>query len=243
PERRALDLFVACNIVGAVAYTGDAVAALGTGTPIGIAIGATWLAGSFMNNFIYYGENRRILWASQAPAVAAAMIGPMLAHGPTLTSTVVTFLILSTLTAARSFSLDHQTLLTRLGERQSALAEVERKLALAVEASGDGMYEADLTTGASQVSAGWAAMLGYEQSEIVKDIFSYVHPDDRAAVSAEFARHFAGATQHTISEQRMRCKDGSYKWVLSRARVVSRTETGQPWRMIGTTIDISDRKA
>src|SRR5579885_3129506 len=45
PERRAIDLFVACNIVGALAYTGDAVVALGTGTPIGIAIGATWLAG------------------------------------------------------------------------------------------------------------------------------------------------------------------------------------------------------
>jgi signal transduction histidine kinase/AmiR/NasT family two-component response regulator len=41
----------------------------------------------------------------------------------------------------------------------------------------------------------------------------------------------------------MRCKDGSYKWVLARARVVSRTSEGQPARLLGTTIDISERKA
>ena len=41
----------------------------------------------------------------------------------------------------------------------------------------------------------------------------------------------------------MRCKDGSYKWVLSRGRLVSKTPEGAPWMLIGTTVDISTRKA
>ena len=182
--------------------------------------------------------------SSIAPAIGIAIIGPMLTHGPTLSGCVISGLILTALVAARSFSLDHQVLLKRLGERQSKLAEVERKLAIAVEASGDGLFEADLVAGTRQVSAGWAAMLGYELAEIdERPLLEWVHPDDRAAVEGHYAAHFRGETPYTNSELRMLCKGGSVKWVLSRARLVSRTPDGRPWRIIGTTIDISARKA
>ena len=243
-EKRAIPAFAFFNVVGSAFYGLMAAAGLATESPIGIAMGATWLGGSFMNNFIYYGENRTILWSCLFPCIAAAIVGPMLAHGPTLTSTVISGLILTALAAARSFSLDHQVLLTRLGERQSALAEVERKLSIAVEASGDGLFEVDLIAHHSVVSAGWAAMLGYELADLPNpDLFSLIHPDDRVAVQAEYARHFSGETPHTTSEQRMLCKDGGYKWVLARARLVARTPEGEPWRLVGTTIDISARKA
>ena len=214
------------------------------GSPIGIAMGATWLSGSFMNSFIYYGANRRTLWSSIGPAILAAVVGPFLLHGPTWPAVGISGLILTALVAARSFSLDHQVLLKRLGERQSALASVERKLALAVEASGDGLFEVDLISGARQVSAGWAAMIGYDVAEIGDTpLISFVHPDDRAGLEEDYAAHFRGETPQTSTEMRMLCKDGSYKWVLSRARLVSRTPDGRPWRLIGTTIDISARKA
>ena len=243
-EKRAIPAFAFFNVVGSAFYGLMAAAGLATESPIGIAMGATWLGGSFMNNFIYYGENRTILWSCLFPCIAAAIVGPMLAHGPTLTSTVISGLILTALVAARSFSLDHQVLLKRLGERQSALAEVERKLSIAVEASGDGLFEVDLINQQRQVSAAWARMLGYDPAEFDNpDLFSFIHPDDRAAVQQEFAAHFAGETPHTTSEQRMLCKDGAYKWVLARARVVARTPEGEPWRLVGTTIDISARKA
>jgi PAS domain S-box-containing protein len=135
-------------------------------------------------------------------------------------------------------------LLKRLGERQSDLADVERKLSLAVEASGDGLFEVDLVNQRPQVSAGWASMLGYEVGDVdAADLRDYVHPDDYAAVAAVFDAHFRGETELVTSEQRMRCKDGGYKWVLVRARVVARTPKGRATRLIGTTIDISDRKA
>ena len=240
----ALSVFAVSNLVGSCLYSSIALAGLAVGSPIGIAMGATWLSGSFMNSFIYYGENRRTLWSSIGPAIAAAIIGPSLLHGLTWHAAAVSVMILTALVAARSFSLDHQVLLKRLGERKSKLAEVERKLSIAVEASGDGLFETDLIAGTRQVSAGWAAMLGYDLAEIdERPLMEWVHPDDRATLERHFAAHFRGETPHTSSELRMLCKDGSAKWVLSRARLVSRTAEGEPWRIIGTTIDISARKA
>jgi PAS domain S-box-containing protein len=244
PERRAMRAFVCLNIPAATLYGFIALAALGVGSPIGIAIGATWLAGTYMNNFIYCGANRAVLWSCLFPGVAIAIVGPMLGHGPTLQSTAISAFILSALVAARSFSLDHQVLLKRLGERQSDLADVERKLSLAVEASGDGLFEIDIVAQRPKVSPTWASMLGYEVGEIVTaDLRDYIHPADVAAVTEAFAAHYRGETSLVTCEQRMRCKDGGYKWVLARARVVSRTSEGQPVRLIGTTIDISERKA
>jgi two-component system, sensor histidine kinase len=243
-ETAAIRVFVVISAVAAAVYGFVALAALGVGSPIGVAIGATWLAGSFMNSFVYYGANRTVLLSCLVPMVAVAVLGPMLVRGPTLDGAAISGFILTALVAARSFSIDHQALLRRLGERQSALAKVEHKLALAVEASGDGIFEVDLTIRKPQVDAAWAAMLGYELGEIGDEpIMTYVHPDDRAAVTALFEAHYRGETALVTSEQRMRCKDGGYKWVLARCKVVARTPEGAPSRLIGTTIDISERKA
>ncbi|HLY79998.1 MAG TPA: ATP-binding protein [Caulobacteraceae bacterium] len=244
PERAALSAFAWNSAFGSTMFGLLALAGLAKGSPMGIALGATWLSGSFMNQFIYYGENRRILLSCLLPAVGVAIVGPMLTHGPTLSAFIISGMILTALVAARSFSLDHQVLLKRLGERQSALAAVERKLAIAVEASGDGLFEADLITGDREVSAGWSTMLGYDPTEIEGTaLIDFVHPDDRPRLDQDYADHFRGETTHTSTELRLRCKDGGYKWVLSRARLVSRTPDGRPWRFIGTTIDISARKA
>ncbi len=244
PDDQAVSAFALSNVIGSCLYSSIALGGLAVGSPIGIAMGATWLSGSFMNSFIYFGENRRILWSSLGPGIVAAIIGPSMIHGLSWPAVAVSAMILTALIAARSFSLDHQVLLKRLGERQSALAEVERKLSIAVEASGDGLFEADMIAGTREVSPGWAAMIGYGVAEIGdRALISFVHPDDRAGLEEDYTAHFRGETPHTSTEMRMLCKDGSTKWVLSRARLVSRAPDGRPWRFIGTTIDISARKA
>ena len=243
PARTGVVAFASRNVIGGSLYGLVALAGLAIGTPLGVAMGAVWLSGAFMNNFVYHGENRAILIASLTPSIGIAILGPQLGHGVTLGSVAVSGLILSMFLAARAFSMDHQVLLKRLGERQAALAEVERKLSLAIDASGDGAFEVDLVSGQNRVTAGWARMMGYEPDEVTEDLFSYIHPEDAPAVRQAIEAHFAGEGPHTATEQRMRCKDGGYKWVLARASLVERTIDGRPARVIGTTIDISARKA
>jgi len=244
PPRAALAAFAWNSGVASALFSGLAFAALARGTPLGIALGATWLGGSFMNHFIYYGENRRILLSCLIPGIAAAIGGPLLAFGFSPPAFIVSGLILTALVAAGSFSQDHQVLLKRLGERQSTLAKVERKLAIAVEASGDGLFEADLLTGTNDVSAAFASMLGYAPEELTDvRLKQLVHPDDVHLIDIEFAAHFSGETANTNAEVRMRREDGGYKWVLLRGRVVARDAEGRPSRLVGTTIDISARKA
>jgi len=243
-EHAGIRVLAASNLIGASLYAGLSLAALRTGTPIGVAMGAAWLSGAFMNSVIYYGENRLLLWAALTPSIAVAVAGPALAHGPTLAGGAVSSLILTTLLAAQSFSGDHRKLIDRLGERQTALAEMEGKLAMAVEASGDGMFDVDLLSGDHDVSPGWASMLGFERAALKGvRLLTLVHPDDLPAVNEELDRHFRGETPHTTTEQRMRCADGNYKWVLTRSRVVARDSEGRPWRVVGTTVDLSRRKA
>jgi PAS domain S-box-containing protein len=243
PERAGVAAFAARNVIGGSLYGLVALGGLVIGTPLGAVMGAVWLGGASMNNFVYHGENRRILIASLSPSIGIAILAPQLGHGVSLGSVAVSGLILSMFLAARAFSMDHQVLLKRLGERQSALADVERKLSLAIDASGDGTFEIDLVSGQGQASDGWARMMGYEPHEVTGDLMSYVHPDDVHAVEQAFQAHAAGESPHTATEQRMRCRDGSYKWVLGRASLVARTEDGRPARLIGTTTDISERKA
>ena len=240
----AVSAYAVCNVIGTGLFCGLALMGLAQGSPIGIAIGATWIAGSFISHFVYFSQKRRLLWACLGPGIVVAVVGPMLTHGPSLGGLVISALLLSSLVAARSFSIDHQALLRQLADRQLSLVDIEGKLAIAVEASGDGLFEADLIGQRTQVSPAWAAMLGYTADEVTfPDLFNFVHPEDRPAVREEYAAHFRDETPHTTSEQRMRCKDGSYKWILARARLVARTPDGRPWRLIGTTIDVTARKA
>ncbi|TAJ72406.1 MAG: PAS domain-containing hybrid sensor histidine kinase/response regulator [Phenylobacterium sp.] len=244
---RAEQTYAAVNFVGSCLYQVIALLGLASGSAIGVAIATTWLAGSFMSNFIYFGANRRLLLAVLGPGIAAALIGPFLASGLQLQSAVISTLIMAGLISARGFALDHQTLLRTLADRQLALSDVESKLAVAIEASGDGLFDISLEGRANHVSATWLAILGYAPgeapSELTEDWRSSIHPDDVAALQADYAAHFRGETPHTTSEHRMRCKDGQYKWVLARGRLVERTADGKPGRIVGTMMDLTARKA
>jgi len=69
---------------------------------------------------------------------------------------------------------------------------------------------------------------------------SCVHPDDRDWVDLQFLAAITNHTDHS-AEYRVVYPDGSVHWVLSRARGLY-DETGQPQRVLGVLLDISDRK-
>ena len=103
-----------------------------------------------------------------------------------------------------------------------------------------------LETNEVYFSRQWKAMLGFEEHEIANTLDEWdkrVHPDDHESVYREIERHLAGQIPVYISEHRVRCKDGTYKWILDRGRIISRAADGNPQRMIGTHSDITEAEA
>ncbi len=129
---------------------------------------------------------------------------------------------------------------------QRRLSESEERFAFAVEGAGDGVWDWNIVTGAMPVSGHYESMLGYAQGELEPTVDgawrSLVHPDDLPRVQDLLNEYLQGRQTHYAPELRLRCKDGSYKWILCRGTVVERDGKGQPVRMIGIHSDISERK-
>ena len=127
-------------------------------------------------------------------------------------------------------------------KKEGVVAEDKWKLAL--DASGDGVWDANPATGAITFSDKWYEIFGYSPKEIATsaDWGSKIHPDDLGHALAKSADYYAGKIPNYQIEIRYRCKDGSYKWILSRGVVIARTDDGRPLRFIGTHTDINDIK-
>lgn len=134
---------------------------------------------------------------------------------------------------------------TRRKEAEQALAESEARWQFALEGAQDGVWDWDVPSGKVVYSQQLAAMLGYAPEEFgatLDEWKSRVHPDDLGPVMQAVEALLSGATRHYSSEHRLRCKDGSYKWILDRGMVVSRGPEAAPLRAIGTHTDISGLK-
>ncbi|WP_246025018.1 sensor domain-containing diguanylate cyclase [Paraburkholderia dinghuensis] len=126
-----------------------------------------------------------------------------------------------------------------------ALRIRERLLTLAIAGSGTGIWDRDVVTGEIQYSTGWKAILGYTDDELtnrIEDSYKRLHPDDVDYVKAAMQAHFEGRTESYEVEHRIRCKDGRYKWICSRGKVMSRDDEGRALRMVGTTTDITSMR-
>ena len=135
--------------------------------------------------------------------------------------------------------------LTERKQQEEALRSSEARWQFALEGARDGVWDWDVETNHVFFSQCWAEMLGYEPREISSDLHEWerrVHPEDMPAVRRDLENHFQGKTAYYQNEHRMLCKDGSYKWVLDRGKVVEWTEDGRPRRVIGTHADITEQK-
>ena len=135
--------------------------------------------------------------------------------------------------------------ITQRRRTEKTLREVEERVQLALKCSGDGVWDVNRQTGAMTFVDGWEDVLGYKANELqstTEGYFELVHPDDRATLQTETQRHFDGESPSFQCEFRMRTKEGGWRWVVSRGRLLSRTAEGLPLRMIGTHTDITARK-
>lgn len=134
---------------------------------------------------------------------------------------------------------------THRREMEKALREAEERWQYALEGAGDGVWDWNVQTGQVYYSRQWKRMLGYMEDEIEGTVEAWekrVHPDDLAPTMETLNKYLHGLTPAYVNEHRLLCKNGTYKWIMDRGKVVEYTAQGQPQRMIGTHTDITQRK-
>jgi len=128
---------------------------------------------------------------------------------------------------------------------EELLKESEDRWSSALECSGNGVWDWDAVNNEVFFSREWKSMLGYAEHEIgnsLQEWQSRIHSEDWEYIQAELQKHFDGQTPVYGSEHRLRTRDGSYKWILDRGKVIKRDEEGQVLRVIGTHTDITEIK-
>jgi hypothetical protein len=128
---------------------------------------------------------------------------------------------------------------------EKALREAVLRQQEAVRAANVGLWDWDLVTNQVHYSAEWKRQIGYEEHEIGNDFEEWrsrVHPDDLKPALERVQKSIENKRQNHHVEFRFRHRDGSYRWILSQASVIPDETSGQPIKMIGSHIDITERK-
>lgn len=115
---------------------------------------------------------------------------------------------------------------------------------LVIDGSNAGIWDWNISTGETYYSARWKNMLGYGEDEVTNHYSEWeerLHPDDKPSAISLIHRHLSGETSLYEFEHRLKHKDGSYRWILARGSAL-RDRRGQPYRMVGSHLDITERK-
>ncbi|PJZ25564.1 hypothetical protein CH352_17280 [Leptospira hartskeerlii] len=135
--------------------------------------------------------------------------------------------------------------ITEKKETEKILEEKESTLDLAVQGANLGIWDYNIITNEHHVDANWLKMLGYLPGEVIPTYEFWnesLHPEDKDKTNSAWKSYVKGESPSYSTTFRLKCKDGSYKWILTRGKVAENDPEGNPLRMIGIHIDISEQK-
>jgi PAS domain S-box-containing protein len=130
-------------------------------------------------------------------------------------------------------------------QSEKAFREGQERLSLALQASKQGLWEDNPATGEEYVSPEYAGLFGYTPEELLTSPDWWeerIHPDDRARVVEAYARCERGLAPQFEEEYRFWDSQGEWRWVLDFGKVTDIDSEGRVTRLIGTVMDITDRK-
>ncbi|MEF8836059.1 MAG: PAS domain S-box protein, partial [Candidatus Thermoplasmatota archaeon] len=131
-------------------------------------------------------------------------------------------------------------------EREKKLRESKQRLDLALKGTKAAIWDWYVQTGETVFDERWAEIVGYELEELeptsIETWRELAHPEDLERSEKLLEDHFAGETDMYEFEGRMKHKDGHWVSILDRGKVVEWDDEGNPIRMTGTHIDITERK-
>lgn len=127
---------------------------------------------------------------------------------------------------------------------EAMLRSSQEKLRQALQASGIGLWDWNTHTNELVLSEEWKRQLGYEKAELSDSFETWeglLHPDDHARVLDYLRDAVHEHHEEYRQEYRLRHKDGTYRWIESRAALVTESD-GRRVRLLGSHMDITDRK-
>ncbi|MGA3209642.1 MAG: PAS domain S-box protein, partial [Syntrophales bacterium] len=135
--------------------------------------------------------------------------------------------------------------ITGLKQAEGALRESEERFKLSMEATNDGLWDWNIKTDGGYFSPKYYHMLGYEVGDFPVKGNSWqelIHPDDRENAMRMNMECIEGLREHFEVEFRMKAKNGEWRWIMGRGKCVTRDEQGHALRLVGTHVDITERK-
>lgn len=135
----------------------------------------------------------------------------------------------------------------KTSEYESArkIKESEDSFRIIMGSISDGLWDWNIKTDKTYFSPAYYTMLGYEVDDFPASPDSWrklLHPDDFRSATTVFLKCINGEFDCFESEFRLKAKDGSWHWILGRGKTITRDKKGKALRMVGTNIDITERK-
>ncbi len=134
--------------------------------------------------------------------------------------------------------------ITERKRSEETLRRSEEQFQFAMEATSDGLWDWNIQTDGAYFSPGYYRMLGYEAGAFPGSGAAWMgllHPDDRER-AGEPLDCVEGRCDSFEMEFRMKSRSGGWRWILSRGKAVARDAQGRALRLVGTHVDITDRK-
>ena len=135
--------------------------------------------------------------------------------------------------------------ITERKQLEESIEQSRERLRITTMSANVGMWEWHPQTGKVIIDEMWAILVGYTLDELepisIETWNSLVHPEDLKRFQEEIENYFAGKTDIYQVEVRMKHKDGHWVWILDRGRTVEWDNDGNPIRLVGTHVDITER--
>ncbi len=127
---------------------------------------------------------------------------------------------------------------------EEQLAQTKERLELAMESADNGFWDWELDSGKTYFSPRYYTMLGYRPGELPMEKSTWddlLHPEDKKIVGPRIQKYIEN-NEYYEEEFRLRCKDGSWKWINGKGKFFALDDKGKAHRMVGVHEDIDERK-
>jgi PAS domain S-box-containing protein len=134
---------------------------------------------------------------------------------------------------------------TDIRNAEARIEDLNRMLDESLRPAGQGGWSWDIEDDTVRFNETWYTMLGYEPFELPMEFATWeklLHPEDHAYTIAALVRHMEGRSDTFDCATRMKCKDGSWKWIRTVGQVWQRDDKGEATRISGIHIDVNNER-